>query len=111
MKSKRHFPSQADRNWKPINAFATHLEGINGSSAQYLYSSWSQPSGSLHGQLERHFTQWKRTETERQSSIILILLEFPLPSVMALILLNSMTAGSFSTQVYECRLTSLHMQG
>ena len=30
-------------------------------STQYLYSSWSQTLRFLHGQLERHFTQGKRT--------------------------------------------------
>ena len=39
------------------------LRKVNGGSTKYLYLSWSQTSGSLHGQLERHFTQWKRTET------------------------------------------------
>ena len=50
-----------------------------------------------------HSMEKNRNWFERQSSIILILLEFPLPSGMALILLSSMTAGSFSTQVYERR--------
>ena len=31
-KSKLHSPPQADRNWKPINAFATHLESHMGTA-------------------------------------------------------------------------------
>ena len=60
-KSKLHSLPQADRNWKPIHAYA--FGEANEGSTQYLYSSWSQTSGSLHGQLECHFTQAKRTAT------------------------------------------------
>ena len=40
-----------------------HVKANEG-SAQYLHLSWSQTSGSLIGQLECHFTQWKRTGTD-----------------------------------------------
>ena len=45
-----------------MNAFVAHL-GRQMGAAHSIHLSWSQTSGSSHGQLERHFTQWKRTGT------------------------------------------------
>ena len=88
-KSNLHSPQQADRNWKPINAFATHLGRKMGAAhnvctrvgpkhQNLCMGNWNVTS--LNGKSRNWFG--------RQSSIILIFLEFPLPSVVALILLS-----------------------
>ena len=63
-KSKLHSPPLADCNEKSINTFAMCLGKQMGGSTQYLYLSWSQTFESSHGQLECHFTQWKRTRIQ-----------------------------------------------
>ena len=89
LKSKLHSPSQADHNWKPqLSVHSLCFGEANEGSTQYPYSNWSQTSGSLHGQLQLHSREKNRNWFGRQSSIISILLEFPLPSVVALILLS-----------------------
>ena len=100
-KSKLHFSPEADRNWKLINAFATRLGRKRGqrkvSVLEFVPSieifAW-EIGMSLHSMKKNK--NWFC----RQGSIILILLEFPLPSVVAPILLSLIKAGSFSTPVF-----------
>ena len=81
-KSKLHFPPQADRNWKPINAFATRLGRKMGTAP-----SICTRVGSKHRDL--FLGNWKEQELVWEAEqYVLILLEFPLPSFVALILLS-----------------------
>ena len=100
LKSKLHSPPQADHNWKPINAFPTCL----GRQMEVVHSICTQ-IGPKHQDLcmgswnITSFMEKNRNWFGRQSSIILVLLESPLPSIMVLIPLSWMKAESFSTQV------------
>ena len=89
-KSTVHSPPQTDRNWKPINTFATRL-GRQMGAAHNIYTrvgpkqrdlrlgNWNVTS--LNGkELE---LVWETEQYHRQ-----ILLEFPLPSVVTAILLS-----------------------
>ena len=89
LKSKLHSPSQTDYNWKPINAFPTCL----GRQMEVVHSICTQ-IGPKHQDFCMgiwNFTslmEKNRNWFGRQSSIILILLESPLPSFMVLIPLS-----------------------
>ena len=88
-KSKLHFPPQADHNWKSVNAFATRLGRQMGATENICINlvpnieifAW-ETGTSLHSIENNRNWFWK------QSSIILILMEFPLPSIVALIQLS-----------------------
>ena len=89
LKSKLHSPPQVDCNWKPINAFPTCLER----KMDVVHSICTQ-IGPKHQDLcmgIRNVTllmEKNRNWFGRQSSIILILLKSPSPSVMVMIPLS-----------------------
>ena len=87
-KNKLHSPPQADRNWKPISAFATR----SGRQMGALHSICTRVRPK---QRNLCMGNWNVTSLKernrnwfgRQNSIISVLLEFPPPSVIVLILL------------------------
>ena len=89
LKSKLHSPPQDDRNWKLVNTFATRL----GRQMGEAHSICTQV-GPKHRNLcmatrtSLHLMEKNRNWFWRQSSIILILLKFSLPSVVAPSLLS-----------------------
>ena len=97
-KSKLRSPPQADHNWKPTNAFSTRL-GKQMGATHSIYTGIGPKHWDLRMSTSLHSMEKSRNWFGRKSSIILILLELPLLSVVAPILLSGMTAGSFSTQV------------
>ena len=95
-------PPQADHNWKLTSVFATRL-GRQMKAAHIVSVLELVPTPeSTHGQLKRHFTQWKREEISLKGKAVssYLLLKFLLPSVVVLILLSSMKAGTF---LLRCR--------
>ena len=88
-KSKLYSPPQPDRNWKPIDAFVTLLQRQIGQRTVSVLELVSN-IGIFAWETETllHSIEKNRNWFGRHSSIILILLGFPLPSFVTLILWN-----------------------